>query len=326
MTSKIEISHRTIIFTVAFLAGLWLILQIRDILFLLFIAFLLMTALHPLVSLLGKLRLPRLLAILLVYVVLFGLFGVSFAGTVPSLVAQTTKFVAELPSVITRVLPYWNIDVSGITSQIAPIGENMVKVIVGIFSNIATTLMVLVFTFYFLLERQHALQMLTTMMGESLGLQFLNVLRKIEKRLGTWVRGQLLLMLSVGVLSFVGLTILRVEFALPLAILAALLEIIPNIGPIVSAIPAVLIALATSPLFALSVVALYFIVQQIENNILVPFIMGRVTGFSPLVAILALMIGGRIAGVAGIVLAVPVMLVLQVLTEEFWEKSGKTAK
>ena len=126
MTSKIEISHRTIIFTVAFLAGLWLILQIRDILFLLFIAFLLMTALHPLVSLLGKLRLPRLLAILLVYVVLFGLFGVSFAGTVPSLVAQTTKFMQELPSVITRVLPYWNIDVSGITSQIAPIGENMV--------------------------------------------------------------------------------------------------------------------------------------------------------------------------------------------------------
>src|SRR5574341_915886 len=153
MTSKIEISHRTIIFTLALLAGVWLILQIRDILFLLFVAFLLMTAIHPLVALLGKLRFPRFLAIFLVYIVIFGLFGVSFAGTVPTLVVQSTKFAAELPSVISRVLPYWNIDVSSLSSQIAPIGENMVKVVVGIFSNIVATLTVLVFTFYFLLER-----------------------------------------------------------------------------------------------------------------------------------------------------------------------------
>ncbi|KKU95800.1 MAG: hypothetical protein UY27_C0008G0003 [Candidatus Gottesmanbacteria bacterium GW2011_GWA1_48_13] len=322
MTSKIEISHRTIIFTVAFLAGLWLILQIRDILFLLFIAFLLMTALHPLVNLLGKLRLPRFLAIMLVYVVIFGLFGVSFAGTIPTLIVQSTRFAQELPSVVSRVLPYWNIDVSALTSQIAPIGENMVKVLVGIFSNIVTTLTVLVFTFYFLLERSSAQQVFTAMMGGTVASQFLDIIRRIEKRLGTWVRGELILMVFVGVFSFVGLTILRVEFALPLAILAGLLEIVPTIGPIVSAVPAVLVALAVSPLFALSVVALYFIVQQIENNILVPLVMKRVTGFSPLITILALMIGGRLAGVVGFVLAVPVMLVSQVLIEEFLAKGG----
>ncbi len=326
MTSKIEISHRTIIFTLAILAGVWLILQIRDILFLLFVAFLLMTALHPLVNFLGRFRLPRFLAIFVVYVVIFGLFGASFAGTIPSLIIQSTRFAAELPSVVSRVLPYWNIDVTALTSQIAPIGENMVKVVVGIFGNIIATLTVLVFTFYFLLERHHAQQVFTAMMGSSMASRLLIILRNIERRLGTWVRGELILMLFVGIFTFVGLTILRVEFALPLAIIAGLLEIMPSIGPIVSAIPAVLVALTTSPLFALSVAALYFIVQQIENNILVPLVMRRVTGFSPLVTILALLIGGRLAGIAGIVLAVPVMLVIQVLVEEFIIKEGKSVK
>ena len=320
MGSKVEISYRTILFAVALVAGLWLVLQIRDILFLLFIAFLLMTALHPLVFFLVKFRMPRFIAIGFVYLVLFGFLGVSFAGAIPILVVQSTRFMQELPVVVSRVLPYWNIDVGALTSQIAPIGENVVKVTVGIFSNIITTMMVLVFTFYFLLERHHAQIVATSLMGETVGMQVLAVLRRIEKRLGTWVRGELILMAFVGLFSYIGLLILHVEFALPLAIVAGFLEVMPTIGPIVSAVPAVLVALGVSPILALSVAALYFIVQQIENNILVPLVMRHVTGFSPLVTILALMIGARLAGITGIILAVPILLVLQVLVEEFVEK------
>lgn len=316
-----EISYRTIVFALALVAGLWLVLQIRDILFLLFIAFLLMTALHPLVSFLVKFRIPRFIAIGFVYLVLFGFLGVSFAGVIPILVVQSTRFMQELPVVVGRVLPYWNIDVGALTSQIAPIGENVVKVTVGIFSNIVTTVMVLVFTFYFLLERHHAQVVAISLMGETVGVQTISVLRKIEKRLGTWVRGELILMVFVGMFSYIGLVILHVEFALPLAIVAGLLEIVPNIGPTVSAIPAVLVALGVSPFFALSVVALYVIIQQIENNILVPLVMRHVTGFSPLVTILALMVGARLAGITGIILAVPFFLVLQVLLEEFIGRS-----
>lgn len=320
MASKVEISYRTILFALALAAGLWLVLQIRDILFLLFIAFLLMTALQPLVHFLVKFRFPRFIAIGLVYLVIFGFLGISFAGAIPALVVQSTRFMQELPMVISRVLPYWNIDIGAFTSQIAPIGENVVKVTVGIFSNIVTTVMVLVFTFYFLLERHHAEEVAQSLMGETVGVQALAILRKIEKRLGTWVRGELILMAFVGIFSYIGLLILHVEFALPLAIVAGLFELIPTIGPIISAVPAVLVALGVSPLFALSVAALYFIVQQIENNILVPLVMRHVTGFSPLLTIFALLVGARLAGITGVVLAVPILLVTQVLVEEFVEK------
>ncbi len=321
MFRKIEISIQTIIFTLALLVGLWLVVQIRDILFLLFIAFLLMTAIHPLVIFLERFKVPRVVSILVVYVVVLGFLGVSVASAIPSLVTQSTRLFQALPDLVTRVLPYWNIDLRTITAQIAPISENVFKVTVGIFSNILTTMTVLVFTFYFLLERRHAQTVLTDLFGEGIGANLAVLLRQTEIRLGAWVRGELILMTFVGVLVYIGLTILHIDFALPLAIFAGMLEVVPIIGPNVAAIPAVIVGLATSPVLALSVVALYFVIQQIENNILVPMVMKRSVGLSPLITILSLMIGGRLAGVIGAVLAVPVLLVLQVLFNAFWSKS-----
>lgn len=323
MTSKIEISHKTIIFTVVFLVALWALVQIRDILFLLFIAFIFMAALRPLVESLERLRIPRILSVLVIYALVFGVFGVSLAGTIPTLITQSASFIRDLPTFIERVLPYWNIDARALTAQIAPISENIVRLTVGLFSNIFTTLTVLVFTFYFLLERRQAEPLLTETMGDGAGQRVLNVLKEVESRLGAWVRGQLILMVLVGIFVYIGLTLLKVEFALPLAIIAGLLEIVPTIGPIVSAVPAVFVALATSPFLALSVVALYFIVQQLENNLMVPIVLSRSTGLSPIITIFALMVGARFAGVIGAVLAVPIVLVLQVVIGALLSKSEK---
>lgn len=318
MNPRIEISQRTVLFTLALLALLWLVFQIRDILFLLFISFLIMTAIHPLVLFLERFRIPRFLSILFIYAIVFGLLGAVIVGTIPTLASQSNRLFQVLPNFTSRVLPYWNIDVSIITQQIAPISENVLKFTLSVFSNIATILTVLVFTFYFLLERRHAEDILMEIVGDGMAKRVTVVLRAVERRLGAWVRGQLLLMLFVGVFCYIGLVLLKVEFALPLAILAGILEIVPMIGPIISAIPAIIVALATSPtpFLALSVAALFFIVQQIENNILVPLVMKRSVGFSPIVTILALMVGGKIAGVAGAVLAVPVVLVIQVVLND----------
>jgi len=317
MFRKIEISLRTVLATLAILAGIWLILQIRDILFLLFIAFLLMTALYPLVALLERIKIPRLLAIIIVYAVMFGVVGVFVITSIPSLITQTTRFVEEMPGVVSKVLPYWNINITTLVQQLAPIGQNIVQFTVGIFSNIFTTFTVLVFTFYFLLERRHINKIISDTFGETIAVRAIRVLQAIEIRLGAWVRGELILMVSIGLFVYIGLTILRVDFALPIAIVSGLLEIIPNIGPIISAIPAVLIGLSMSPVVALSVVVLYIIVHQVEGNIVVPIVMKQSVGLSPLVSILALMIGGRLAGITGAVLAVPVLLVCQVLIKYF---------
>jgi predicted PurR-regulated permease PerM len=325
MDAKTEPSVKIIGIAVLLVAGVWLVYQIRDILYLLFIAFLLMTAMHPPVIWFERLKIPRFLSVLITYALIFGGFGFIIASSIPSLVVQTTRLVQNLPQAMAKVIPYWNIDSTSIGQQLGPIGENIIKVTVGIFSNLLATVTVLVFTFYFLLERRHTKEIITGLVGDVIAEKTVIILREVEIKLGAWVRGELLLMCTIGVLVYIGLMILHVEFALPIALIAGALEIIPNIGPIISAIPAVLIALSVSPLFALSVVALYIVVQQVENNIIVPIIMKRSIGFSPIVSILAIMIGGRLAGVTGAILAVPVLIVCQVLVNKlFIEPSSRT--
>ena len=144
------------------------------------------------------------------------------------------------------------------------------------------------------------------------------VVKNIEQRLGSWVQGQLFLMLIIGVVSYIGLLLLKIDFALPLAILAGLLEIVPTIGPIISAIPAVIIGLSMTPVTALLVALLFFLIHQSENTLVVPFVMKKSVGLPPLLTIIALMIGGKLAGIAGVVLAVPVVLIIQEILHEYF--------
>lgn len=317
MPTKIEISHRTIIFTLVLLVAVWFVLEIRDILFLLFISFILMSALRPIVDGLERIRMPRVISILLLYGLVFGGLGAGIASMVPTLAVQSGKLFMQLPDVLAKVFPYISSDVRSLVQQAAPVGENLVRVTVGVFSNVLAVLTVMTFTFYFLLERRHLQDFLSALFGGDTGARVFGVLLQIEKRLGSWVLGELCLMVFVGVLVYGGLFFLRVEYALPLAILAGLLEIVPTIGPTVSALPAILVAISSSPILALSVVALYIIVQQIENNLLVPIVMKRSVGLPPVLTILALMIGGRFGGVTGAVLAVPVLLAIQEVVNSF---------
>ena len=317
MTRRFEISVQTILFAASLIAGVWLLLQIKDILFLVFIAFLLMTAIFPMVQLLERFKVPRAIGTVLIYVVVLGTLGFIVGSAIPELVSQSTKLAQTLQGTVARVLPYWSIDFQSISGQLAPLSANVLALTVGIFTNILTTFTVLFITFYFVLERGHAESILTGFLGGTSGRKVTELLRMIEIRLGAWVRGELLLMSFVGVLTYIGLTILHMEFALPLAIIAALLEIVPMIGPIISAVPAVLIALSISPIFAVTVAILYIIVQQIENNIFIPLVWRHSLGLSPLVTILALMIGSRLGGIGGAIVAVPLVLVLQVVLTTF---------
>lgn len=317
MVSKIEISHKTIIFTLLLLAGIWIIWQIRDILYFLFIAFIIMSGLHPVVEGLEKRKVPRVLAVVISYIGIIGILTLAIASLIPAMIIQSTHLIQTLPSVIEKVIPYGVGNLGQFTQQIAPIGQNIIKVTISIFSNIVTIVTILVFAFYFLLERKHTKATLAGFIGIDRAEIIIEVLERIEMRLGMWIRGELILMTVIGVMTYIGLLLLRIDFALPLAIFAGLLEIIPNIGPIVSAIPAVLVALSISPVAALSVIGLFILVQQLENNLIVPFVMKRSVGLSPLITIFALMIGGKLAGISGAVLAVPIVLIIQELLNAY---------
>lgn len=127
----------------------------------------------------------------------------------------------------------------------------------------------------------------------------------VEEKLGAWLRGQVILSLSIGLITWIALTILGIPFALPLAILAGFLEIIPTLGPIIAAIPATIVALAISPVMALTVIGVYTGIQIAENNFLVPKIMQKAVGLNPVVIIIAILIGGNLMGVAGALLSIP---------------------
>jgi len=271
---------------------------------------------------LEKRHFPRAVSVLLTYAVFFGLLGSTLFSIIPNLIVQMTKFSQALPGVLPQIVPNMSIDVASISRQLAPIGQNLLKLTVGIFSNIITLVTILVFTFYLSLERKKAEDHINTLFGNTFGTSVMELLTSIENRLGYWIQGQFILMLTIGVLTYIGLTVLRIEYALPLAIIAGFLEIVPTIGPILSAIPAILITIAVSPILALSVAALYFIIQQLENNLIVPLVMRSSVGLSPLISILCLMIGARIAGIGGAVLAVPIFLVIQEIVRWYLRKKS----
>jgi len=320
--TKIEISVKTIAFTALFLLSLWVLFLIKDIVLLLFVSSLFMATMEPSVKKLERLRLPRWLAIIFIYLFVIAILFITFAGIVPPLIDQSGVLIAHLPEVINQ-FGLTGIDQNLINSQIAQLGSVSGRILsfaVSIFSNLAAVLVVGVVTFYLLMERKKLSQYLARYFGQGIEQEVIRIVEKVEHRLGDWVRGELTLMTIVGILSFIGFRLLGMEFALPLAIFTGLLEVIPNFGPTVAAIPAILIGLSMSPFHGLAAASWAFLVQQIENNFIVPKVMGKATGLNPLVVILSLATGFRLAGIAGATLAVPVVLAISVIFTELYSK------
>lgn len=320
MVRKVEISHKTIIFAVFFLLGLWLLFFVREIILQLFVALLLMTILQPLVTLLSKIKIPRAISVIVSYVLVLGLLGGMVALIAPTLALQTANFVTALPSYLNNI----GIDsimsgdlVKGILSQLGGIPGQILNFTVSVFSNVVSVVTVLVFTFYMLLTHDKLKEQVGVLFGENKSQQISRVIVAWENRLGKWARGQLLLMFVVGLGTYIGLILIGIPFALPLAILAGLLEIIPILGPIVAAIPAVIIGFGISPIVGIGATANAFLIQQLENYVLVPKIMGKTIGISPLLILVSVTVGAKLLGIVGVIISVPFVLTLQVLINEY---------
>ena len=149
----------------------------------------------------------------------------------------------------------------------------------------------------------------------------LQLFKKIRDKLGYWLRAQLLLSIVVGLLVFVGLSVLQVKYAAVLALFAALFEFIPYVGPVLAAGPALILAFSQGgPIDFFLVLTLYIVIQQIENHFLIPKVMQRAVGLNPIVSILAILIGARIAGIIGALIAIPVATALGVFFREMADR------
>jgi len=306
------------------------------------IALALMFLLDPAVSLLQRFGAPRWLGIAAMYAVVAVAVWALVAFIIRPLTDQFSQFLEKLPTLWAAVagwqaavdtwwahLPLPPDVIAAVEKLLSSGQQTLVQLIesaVGPVLRIAARavafvvglVVIPVFLFYVLKDRQRFSGALTSLMPASWAADIRSVLAILGSVAGRWIRGQLLLGLAVGVATYLGLMILSLigfsgfsEFALLLALLAGILEWLPIIGPILASIPAILIGASISPAAALAAVGLYVVIQQVENHLLVPKVMGDAVDLHPAVLIFALVVAASLAGVWGAILAAPVTAALR---------------
>ncbi len=307
----INISHRTIVFTTVFLVSLWFLYNIRDILIILLISFLVVVAINPLVDYLQKRQVPRGIGASIILIGIFlCLLGLA-ASLISPLIEQTQFFIQKLPSLLGDVTPF-NLNVSSLTTNLSSVSGNVVRIAIDTFSGVITFFTLLVVSFYLIQSRPLWEGYTAKLFGDN-AQRYYKILLEVETKLGHWVRGVLVLMLVVGMANYLGFVLIDLPYAVPLGVIAGVLEILPNIGPTVAAIPAAIVGFSISPTHGAFALFVSIIVQQLENYLLVPMTMKRATGLHPVVTIFAILIGFRLGGPLVAVLSLPILLAVQTI-------------
>ncbi|HVL25928.1 MAG TPA: AI-2E family transporter [Thermomicrobiales bacterium] len=326
---------RVIVSTIAVLAivGLaWVILQIRSILVLLALGIIFAAAIEPLVFRLRRAGLRRGQAIMVVYLALFAVIGFALYIIVPLLVHQVTAFDAAVPDIFENLRQQALNNHNNLIRQQGyrallrieetyhrvrnspEIGQDQaVGVVTSAFGVIFTIISLMIVAFYWMTEKATVKRVILGLFPFSRRARAHAIWDEIEYRIGGWTRGQLILMLVIGTLSGIFYYAIDLRFWLALAIFAGLTEAVPFIGPIIGGGVAALIALADSPEKALLVIVFATLLQQLEGAFLVPRIMKNAVGMNPLTVVLAVLIGGVLAGPLGALLAIPIGAACQVL-------------
>jgi predicted PurR-regulated permease PerM len=194
-----------------------------------------------------------------------------------------------------------------LTSQLNSIGENIVAVTGQIFGAFFAILTLFVISFYMLIDHERIKRNITELFPRRYQSYIHTVIVEAEQKLGAWLRGQLVLSLVIGLCTWIALSLVGMKYALPLSLIAGVGEAVPTVGPIISAIPAIIIALNISPTMAGIVTLIYILIQFAENHLIVPKVMQRAIGLHPLFTILTILIGGQLMGVLGALLAIPLV-------------------
>ena len=309
----------------------WMLWEVRAALVLVYISALVAIGLSPLVNAIERKRLmrqrvPRWAAILVINLCIIGaIVGVGIL-VVPAIVTQARELATDFPRLLHQG-QQWLIDHGllsrEITAQEAASSsgaQDTVGIIVGAIwgfvGGVFGVVTILVLAFYLLVDGDGIVAMFLRLFPHEKRDRVEDACRRVTNKVSAWLGGQLLLGGIIGTTAALGLFLLGVPFFYVLALIAGIGEMIPIVGPILSAVPAIAVALSVRPTLALAVIVFFVAQQQLENHILVPKIMQRQVGISPVGVIVALLIGGSLLGIVGAILAVPTAAILQVLFEE----------
>ncbi len=346
---KITISLKTILTVLFIVLGLFFLWHVREVIAILLAALLLAALIEPFATWLADRHIPRGLAVLIVYVVLGAITTLFFVLLIPVVIEQVLQLLANIQANYKDIAT----SLGAFQSALAEYGfeENFKEFLVtaqksineqitvlfstvtGLLYGLGAVFITGVLAYYMVVEQESARKYFKSFLPVEYQPFVAQLLSKMQKKIGAWLRGQLILGVIVGTAAYVGLRVLGVNYALLLALIAGILEIIPFIGPVISTIPAVIIASVQHPIKGIFVLFLYIVIQQLENNVLVPKVMQKVIGLNPIISIIALLIGIKIGGgggetfsfigaTVGAILSIPAATMLAVILEElFKEKS-----
>ncbi len=337
-TVKLDISTYTVLKIIGILLFVFFLFLIRDVLILLVISFIIAAALEPAVDKLQKkFKFPRWIGVFSIYLLfiaavlaLISIIAPVVSRQVSTLIANKDIYAGDIQNTISSWPKEYQDQINGFLQSIPMIFKDwqigvVSNKVFGIFSGIGSFVVVFVISAYVLSLKNGMQQTVAAFVPESRRATFTKMFGNITRKVSLWFRAQLLLSFSVGLATFIGLWIMHIPYAAILALVAAFTELIPMVGPVLGAIPAVLVALFISPVMAIIVGAFYVFVQQAENHVLVPQIMRKAVGLNPVIIITAMLIGAKLFGIVGVILAVPVASSIHVIIRE-WPKNNSKLK
>lgn len=333
-TQLFEISTGTIIRFFGVLFGILVIYLTLDILAALFFAIIIASALEPGILWLKERKIPRIFSVLLFYLLFAAMLFLLVYMIFPVISEEFHNFYSLYPQLEEKIVSeierlgifsYFGGDVgSFLSTPLQYIGKlnSIFDFASAVFGGVTTFFLVFLFSFYLAAQERGIEGFLRLVIPLKYESYVLDLWKRAQRKLGLWFRTQLLLGALVGILIFFALTFLGVPQAFLLAIIAGMFEIIPIVGPILAAVPGVIIAFFISPAVGLTTLILYVVVQQLESHVIVPVVMRKTVDLSPLIIVIALLVGAKLGGIFGILLSVPITAILAELLND-WDKKKR---
>lgn len=336
-TTTIEISIKSIIRIIAVILGIILIWMVSDILFSVIVAIIIASAIDPWVEKLHTKGVPKGVSVLLTYLAALGIIALAIGLIIPPVASEVSQLVKDFPEKYKGFIDFFAslrlfLENKGFGANMENILQNaeaglsnltggFFNVVSGFFGGLFGVLVVIVMSFYFSTSEEAIKKALMRIIPPDSQDRWLNLISKAQQRIGWWFRGQIVLSFAIFLLSFIFLALFKVKYALALAFFAGLLEIVPMIGPIISAIPAVFLTLLYSPVKALLVLILFILIQQFENHVLVPKVMQKSVGLHPIIVIVTMLVGAKLGGITGALVALPIATAADVFLTDIYSRS-----
>lgn len=330
---NISITIGTVIKVVFVLLMLYFAFVIKDLILVILTSIVIASAIEPGTRWLVSKRLPRIVSVLFIYVVVILVFASLLYFFLPPLISDMTTFINSLPDYLEVIaINAGQIqEIPAVTKFLGSLSDSFqsgnvfstvgrgfsgatfgfLTTVTTVFGGVMSFVLIIVISFYLAVQEDGIANFLKIIVPIENEKYITDLWRRSQRKIGLWMQGQLILGIIVGVLTYLGLSILGIENALLLAFVAAVFELIPVFGPILSAVPATIFGfIQGGPTLGFLVIGLYIIIQQFESQLIHPLVVKKIIGIPALIAIVALIIGAQIAGFLGIILSVPLAAVL----------------